>query len=71
MRTRTSSEEIMEFGMLHLFENPINKTEREVIKEQMELMLAAESLGFDSTWPAEHHFSEYGFFGLHHLGAHP
>ncbi len=53
----------MEFGMLHLFENPINKTEREVIKEQMELMMAAESLGFDSTWPAEHHFSEYGFCG--------
>ncbi|HDY82559.1 MAG: hypothetical protein DRQ56_10750 [Gammaproteobacteria bacterium] len=53
----------MEFGMLHLFENPIGKTEREIIKEQMELMLAAESLGFDSTWPAEHHFSEYGFCG--------
>jgi len=53
----------MEFGMLHLFENPVNKTEREIIKEQMELMLAAESLGFDSTWPAEHHFSEYGFCG--------
>lgn len=53
----------MDFGMLHLFENPINKTEREIIKEQMELMLAAESLGFDSTWPAEHHFSEYGFCG--------
>jgi natural product biosynthesis luciferase-like monooxygenase protein len=29
----------------------------------MELMMAAESLGFDSTWPAEHHFSEYGFCG--------
>jgi natural product biosynthesis luciferase-like monooxygenase protein len=53
----------MEFGMLHLFENPINKTEREIIKEQMELMTAAESMGFDSTWPAEHHFSEYGFCG--------
>jgi natural product biosynthesis luciferase-like monooxygenase protein len=53
----------VEFGMLHLFENPINKTEREIIKEQMELMMAAESLGFDSTWPAEHHFSEYGFCG--------
>ena len=49
--------------MLHLFENPVNKTEREIIKEQMELMLVAESLGFDSTWPAEHHFSEYGFCG--------
>ncbi len=50
----------MEFGMLHLFENPVNKTEREIIKEQMELMMAAESLGFDSTWPAEHHFSDNG-----------
>lgn len=53
----------MEFGMLHLFENPINKTEGQIIHEQMELMVEAESLGFDSTWPAEHHFSEYGFCG--------
>ncbi|MDP6374715.1 MAG: LLM class flavin-dependent oxidoreductase [Pseudomonadales bacterium] len=51
----------MEFGVLHLFKNLVNKTERQIIKEQMELMPAAESLGFDSTWPAEHHFSEYGF----------
>jgi len=33
--------------MLHLFENPINMT-------------AHEDLGYDSVWPAEHHFSEYG-----------
>jgi natural product biosynthesis luciferase-like monooxygenase protein len=51
----------MKLGMLHLFENPIGKTEHEVIKEQMELMYEAENLGFDSVWPAEHHFSEYGY----------
>jgi len=51
----------MKMGMLHLFENPIGKTEREIIKEQMELMYEAETLGFDSVWPAEHHFSEYGY----------
>nr|WP_294529404.1 LLM class flavin-dependent oxidoreductase [uncultured Rhodopila sp.] len=51
----------MKLGMLHLFENPAGKTEHEVIKEQMELMYEAESLGFDSVWPAEHHFSEYGY----------
>lgn len=28
----------MRFGMLHLFENPIGKTEHQVIHEQMELM---------------------------------
>src|SRR3954454_2638622 len=51
----------MKLGMLHLFENPAGKTEHEVIKEQMELMYEAEGLGFDSVWPAEHHFSEYGY----------
>jgi luciferase family oxidoreductase group 1 len=47
--------------MLHLFENPVEKTEHQIIHEQMELMRAAEGLGFDSVWPAEHHFTEYGY----------
>jgi natural product biosynthesis luciferase-like monooxygenase protein len=47
--------------MLHLFENPAEKTEHEIIREQMELMRAAEEVGFDSVWPAEHHFTEYGY----------
>ena len=51
----------MKIGMLHLFENPVGKTEHQIIKEQMELMYEAESLGFDSVWPAEHHFTEYGY----------
>jgi len=51
----------MKIGMLHLFENPVGKTEHEIIKEQMELMYESETLGFDSVWPAEHHFSEYGY----------
>lgn len=51
----------MKFGMLHLFENPIGKTEHQIVKEQLDIMRAAEDLGFDSVWPAEHHFSEYGF----------
>ncbi len=51
----------MRFGMLHLFENPFGKTEHDIIHEQMELMRAAEDLSFDSVWPAEHHFTEYGY----------
>lgn len=51
----------MQFGMLHLFENPIHKTEHQIVKEQLDLMQAAEDLGFDSIWPAEHHFTEYGY----------
>jgi luciferase family oxidoreductase group 1 len=52
---------MMKFGMLHLFENPAGKTEHQIVKEQLDLMRAAEDLGFDSIWPAEHHFSEYGY----------
>jgi natural product biosynthesis luciferase-like monooxygenase protein len=51
----------MKFGQLHLFESPAGKTEYQVVKEQIELMRSAEDLGFDSVWPAEHHFSEYGY----------
>ena len=39
----------MEFEMLHFFENPINKAECQIIHEQMEFMIEAESLGYDST----------------------
>ncbi|HKD65257.1 MAG TPA: LLM class flavin-dependent oxidoreductase [Candidatus Binataceae bacterium] len=51
----------MKFGMLHLFENPAGKSERQVLKEEIDLMRSAEDLGFDSVWASEHHFSEYGF----------
>jgi natural product biosynthesis luciferase-like monooxygenase protein len=51
----------MKFGMLHLFESPMGRSDDEMVREQIELMEAAEELGFDSVWPAEHHFSEYGF----------
>jgi natural product biosynthesis luciferase-like monooxygenase protein len=52
---------IMKFGMLHLLENPAGKTEQQIVGEQMAILRAAEDLGFDSVWPAEHHFSEYGY----------
>lgn len=51
----------MKLGMLHLFENPIGFTEHQVVKNQMELMIEAERLGYDTVMPAEHHFSEYGY----------
>ncbi|MDO8616840.1 MAG: LLM class flavin-dependent oxidoreductase [Dehalococcoidia bacterium] len=51
----------MKFGMLHLFENPMDRTEKEIVDEQFDIMVRAEEYGFDSVWPAEHHFSEYGY----------
>ena len=46
--------------MLHLFEHPLGRTEKEIIDEQIDIMVRAEEYGFDSVWPAEHHFREYG-----------
>jgi natural product biosynthesis luciferase-like monooxygenase protein len=51
----------MRFGQLHLFENPQGRTEKEIVDEQFDIMVRAEEFGFDSVWPAEHHFSEYGY----------
>lgn len=51
----------MRFGQLHLFENPAGRTEKEIVDEQFDVMIRAEEFGFDSVWPAEHHFSEYGY----------
>jgi alkanesulfonate monooxygenase SsuD/methylene tetrahydromethanopterin reductase-like flavin-dependent oxidoreductase (luciferase family) len=51
----------MKFGMLHPFDNPANKSVREVLNEELDLMRGAEDLDFDSVWASEHHFSEYGF----------
>lgn len=51
----------MRFGQLHLFENPMDRTEKEIVDEQFDIMVRAEEFGFDSVWPAEHHFSEYGY----------
>jgi natural product biosynthesis luciferase-like monooxygenase protein len=49
--------------MLHLFESPGGRSEQQMVEEQVSLMEQAEELGFDSLWPAEHHFSEYGVCG--------
>lgn len=51
----------MKFGMLHLFEAPRGREDKELVDEQLAIMQAAEEYGFDSVWPAEHHFTEYGF----------
>lgn len=51
----------MRFGQLHLFENPAGRSEKEIVDEQFDVMVRAEEFGFDSVWPAEHHFSEYGY----------
>ncbi len=50
----------MKFGVLHLFESPMGRSDSEMVEEQISLMQTAEDYGYDSIWPAEHHFNEYG-----------
>ncbi len=51
----------MNFGFVALFEAPEGRSEAEIVNDQIELMVEAESFGYHSVWPAEHHFSEYGY----------
>ena len=48
------------FGLLHLFESPAGKTEKQYYNENIELVEFADQCGLDEVWMAEHHFSEYG-----------
>jgi alkanesulfonate monooxygenase SsuD/methylene tetrahydromethanopterin reductase-like flavin-dependent oxidoreductase (luciferase family) len=51
---------MLKFGLINFLENPAGKSERQVVEEQKYLSVMAEEYGFDSVWPVEHHFSEYG-----------
>jgi alkanesulfonate monooxygenase SsuD/methylene tetrahydromethanopterin reductase-like flavin-dependent oxidoreductase (luciferase family) len=48
------------FGLLHLFESAIGKTEAEFFAENLQMAEHAEEIGLDSVWLAEHHFTDYG-----------
>lgn len=56
----------MEFGLFTVFDNYKNykesfeRTPEEMLEEVLEQSILADKLGFDATWFAEHHFSEYG-----------
>ena len=51
---------MVRFGLLHLFESPSGKTERQYMRENIELIEYADQVGLDEVWLAEHHFSDYG-----------
>ena len=54
---------LMEFGLFTVFDNYKEKFERtpeQLLNEVLEQTVVADGLGYDATWFAEHHFSEYG-----------
>jgi hypothetical protein len=50
----------MEFGLFFLMQRDERWSEQAVYDSGLEQMLAAEALGYQSVWIAEHHFNDYG-----------
>lgn len=50
----------MEIGLFYLMQRDAQWSEQAVYDSALEQMLAAEPLGYQSVWIAEHHFNDYG-----------
>src|SRR5207245_10300723 len=50
----------MDFGLFFRMQRDERWSERVVYESDVEQMLAAEALGYQSVWIAEHHFNDYG-----------
>lgn len=53
----------MKFGIMNLFPAGWGENDHEVFEHTLEEIEAADEMGFDSVWLAEHHFSRYGILG--------
>lgn len=50
----------MKFGLFFVMQRPEHVSERQIYQNEIPQMVAADGLGYDSVWIAEHHFSDYG-----------
>src|SRR5918912_3488865 len=50
----------MRFGTYFFLQATPGRTPAEIIVDELDQMVLSESLGFDSVWLTEHHFSDYG-----------
>ncbi len=50
----------MKFGLFFVMQRPEHLSERYIYETEIPQMVAADDLGYDSVWIAEHHFSDYG-----------
>jgi alkanesulfonate monooxygenase SsuD/methylene tetrahydromethanopterin reductase-like flavin-dependent oxidoreductase (luciferase family) len=51
----------MDFGTFLLMQSPSARPHAEIFGRAVELAQAADEMGFESIWCAEHHFSTYGY----------
>ncbi|HLG70296.1 MAG TPA: LLM class flavin-dependent oxidoreductase [Chloroflexota bacterium] len=50
----------MRFGTYFFLQAPPGRSQADIIVEEVEQMVLAEELGFDSVWLTEHHYADYG-----------
>src|SRR5919197_54823 len=50
----------MRFGTYFFLQATPGRPSAEIIVDELDQMVLSESLGFDSVWLTEHHFSDYG-----------
>ena len=50
----------MKFGLFFVMQRPDHLSERYIYETELAQMVAADELGYDSVWIAEHHFSSFG-----------
>lgn len=51
----------MDFGTFLLLQSPSARSSSEIFSRGVEIAQAADEMGFESIWCAEHHFSTYGY----------
>jgi alkanesulfonate monooxygenase SsuD/methylene tetrahydromethanopterin reductase-like flavin-dependent oxidoreductase (luciferase family) len=51
----------IKFGTFLLMQSPSARPSQEMYSRAIEMAQAAEALGFNNVWLAEHHFSTYGY----------
>lgn len=50
----------MRFATYYFLQAPPGRADAEIIREEVDQMVLAEQLGFDSIWLTEHHYADYG-----------
>ena len=50
----------MKFGLFFVLQRPSDVSEQSIYETEIPQMVAADALGYDSIWIAEHHFSNFG-----------
>src|SRR5215207_10797853 len=50
----------MKFGMYYFLQRPAGAREADIVRTELDQMVYAESLGYDSVWLTEHHYADYG-----------